>query len=80
MSDDGQVKVVTIDGTPMLVRESSGYDLSVIPTCDLVRELEKREGIDRTSVGVGEYINLSCGEVQHFEKIIGPAKILVVVD
>lgn len=38
------------------------FDLSVVPTCELVDELKKREGVWATSVEPYEKYSISVGE------------------
>lgn len=46
-------------------------DLSQIKTCDLVRELQAREGVEMQAAGPDEEVAL---------QISGPATVLVVID
>lgn len=55
----------------MSLHDSENRKISSIPTCDLVRELETREGIEK--IWVNPY--------EDFEvKVNGPAVILIVTD
>ena len=53
-------------------------DLSEVPTCELVEELSKREGVDSVAVEPYEAYGIIVGEKTKTEK--GPAVILTVID
>lgn len=54
------------------------FDLSTVPTCELVEELRKREGVDSVNVEPYEPYSITVGEKTETEK--GPAIILTVID
>ena len=54
------------------------FDLSTVPTCELVEELRKREGVDSVNVEPYEPYGITVGEKTETEK--GPAIILTVID
>ncbi len=54
------------------------FDLSTVPTCELVEELKKREGVDSVNVEPYEPYSITVGEKTETEK--GPAVLLVVID
>jgi len=54
------------------------FDLSTVPTCALVEELKKREGVFTKTVEPYEPYGITVGEKTKTEK--GPAIILTVID
>lgn len=54
------------------------FDLSAVPTCELVEELKKREGVDSVTVEPYELYSITVGNKKAEEK--GPAVLLVVID
>ena len=54
------------------------FDLSTVPTCELVEEIRKREGVASVNVEPYEPYSITVGEKTETEK--GPAIILTVID
>lgn len=54
------------------------FDLSTVPTCELVEELRKREGVDSVNVEPYEPYSITVGNKKATEQ--GPAVLLVVID
>lgn len=54
------------------------FDLSTVPTCELVGELRKREGVDSVNVEPYEPYSITVGNKKTTEQ--GPAVLLVVID
>ena len=54
------------------------FDLSTVPTCELVEELRKREGVDSVNVEPYEPYSITIGDKAESEQ--GPAVVLVVID
>lgn len=54
------------------------FDLSTVPTCELVEELRKREGVDSVNVEPYEPYSITVGNKKATEQ--GPAIILTVID
>ena len=54
------------------------FDLSTVPTCVLVEELRKREGVDSVNVEPYEPYSITVGNKKATEQ--GPAIILTVID
>ena len=54
------------------------FDLSTVPTCELVEELRKRKGVDSVNVEPYEPYSITVGNKKATEQ--GPAVLLVVID
>lgn len=54
------------------------FDLSAVPTCELVEELRKREGVDSVNVEPYEPYSITIGDKTESEQ--GPAVLLVIID